>query len=72
MTIQDDIETVRHALQATKTIAYIDRRGALHKLWSQLLEATRALDRIEQQITTTQMPLFQTRSADTADHKRNA
>jgi hypothetical protein len=71
MTIQDDIETVRHALQATKTIAYIDRQGALHKLWAHLLEATRALDRIEQQVTTQQMPLFQTHTTDTADYKRH-
>jgi hypothetical protein len=71
MTIQDDIETIRHALQSAKTNAYLHRRGGMHKLWAHLLEATRALDRIEQQVTPTQPPLFQTRNADTADYKRN-
>ena len=67
--MKDDIATIRQALNATRTIAYAHQRGGLHKLWPQLVEALKALDRIEQHITTTQMPLFQT-TPDTADYKR--
>ena len=70
MSTEDDIQTIRHALQSAKSNAFLHRRGGLHKLWSQLLDATRALDRIEQQVTPTQPPLSQTHIPDTTDYRR--
>lgn len=65
----NDIAIVRQALNSAKNNAFLHRRGGLHKLWDQLGKAIKALNRIEQQVTTTQMPLFQ---ADTADYQRGA
>jgi len=66
--MKNDITTIRTALTAAKTVAYAHKQGGLHKLWPQLKEALEALDRIEQQVATTQMPmqLF----PDTAAHQR--
>lgn len=65
--MKDDIATIRTALTSAKNNAFLHRRGGLHKLWVQLTEASEALKRIEDKVTTTQMPLFQ----DTADYKRH-
>ena len=67
----DDIAIVRQALQSAKNNAFLHRRGGLHKLWDQILEGIKALDRIEQQVTTTQMSLFPiSHNIDAADYQR--
>lgn len=48
--MKDDIATIRHALQAAKSNAFLHRRGGLHNLWSQLVEGLEALERIEKHI----------------------
>lgn len=68
--MKEDITTIRAALKAAKKVAFAHRRGGLHKLYPQLVEGLDALKRIEQQITTTQMPLFPTHITDSAVHQR--